>query len=79
MKDYVYTHEKSANRIDREGPARGTSKIVAHTRYRLQVGKKTLAGIHLQVDTRLDPATIQRAWRQSLAAGRYIEVYLGLT
>ncbi|MEO8278904.1 MAG: hypothetical protein ABI564_04370 [Ideonella sp.] len=78
VKDYVYTHEKNANRIDREGPVRGTGQAVTHARYRLQVGKKTLAGIHMQVDTVLDPATIRRAWRESLAAGRYIEVYLGL-
>lgn len=78
VKDYVYTHEKNANRIDREGPVRGGSKVVTHARYRLQIGKKTLAGIHMQVDTRLDPATIQRAWRESLATGRYVEVYLGL-
>lgn len=79
VKDYLYTHEKNANRIDREGPVRaGNSKNPTHGRFRLQIGKRTLAGIHMRVGIVLDPATVRRAWRESLARHRYVEVYFGL-
>jgi len=76
--DHLYTTIKKTNRIDREGQVTGPDGTVTHGKFRLQIGSKTLAGIRLKVGEALDPATIRRAWRESVVGGRYVEVYLGV-
>lgn len=76
-KDYLFTHESRTNRIDREGPVTGLDGTATHGKFRLQIGKKTYAGLHVKAGQTLDAATIRRAWRLSLDRGVYVEVCLG--
>ena len=61
---------------DREGPITSCSGTVTHGKFQLQFGTKTYAGVRIKVDEDLDAATIRRAFRESVNAGRYVEVYL---
>lgn len=63
-------------RIDREEPVTNGNRVVTHAKFRLQFGTKTYAGVRLVVDQMLDPATIRRAFEQSVANRRYVEVFL---
>jgi hypothetical protein len=78
-KDYLYKlGTDKRKRIDREGPVTQTGTGAAtHGKFRLQFGTKTYAGVHIKVDQVLDALTIKRAFRESVTAGRYVEVYLG--
>jgi hypothetical protein len=76
-KDCVYKLGTRSKRIDREGRVTGVDGTASHAKFRLQFGSKTYAGVHIKVDETLDAATIQRAFRESVAAKRYVEVYLG--
>ena len=74
--DCVYKLGTRSKRIDREGPVSGTTGVT-HAKFRLQFGKSTYAGVRIKVDETLDAAAIQRAFRESVIAQRYVEVYLG--
>lgn len=76
-KDYLYTLGANSKRIDREGPVTNGSKVVTHGKFRLQFGTKTYAGVWIKVNEILDAAVIRRAFAESMAARRYVEVYLG--
>lgn len=77
-KDYLYKlGTDKRKRIDREGGVMNGNKQVTHGKFRLQFGNATYAGIHVQVNQILDAAIIRRAFRESVAARRYVEVYLG--
>ncbi|BBO91324.1 hypothetical protein [Desulfosarcina ovata] len=77
-KDYLFTLNTNAKRIDREGPVTiGSEKTVTHGKFRLQFGNRTYAGVRIQVDVILNAAVIRRAFKESLVAGKYVEVYLG--
>lgn len=77
-KDYLFTlGADNSKRIDREGPITTGNKVVTHGKFRLQFGKKTYAGVQIRVNEILDAAVIRRGFQESVAAGRYVEVYLG--
>jgi len=76
-KDYLYTLGSNSKRIDREGPVNNGNRVVTHGKFRLQFGSKTYAGVWVKVNEILDAAVIRRAFRESMAAKRYVEVYLG--
>ncbi len=69
--------QNRAKRIDREGPITGPDGEVTHAKFRLQFGSKTYGGLRIKIDETLDAATIKRGLRESVAARRYVEVYLG--
>ena len=74
-RDCVYKLGTRSKRIDREGGISGTNGVT-HAKFRLQFGSKTYAGVRIKVDETLDAAVIQRAFRESVVARRYVEVYL---
>jgi hypothetical protein len=76
-KDYLYTLGAKSKRIDREGPVTNGQKVATHGKFRLQFGTNTYAGVWIKVNEILDAAVIRRAFRESMVAGRYVEVYLG--
>ena len=75
--DHLFTHQTNSNRIDREGPVTGVDGTATHGKFRLQIGKKTYAGLHIKAGQTLDAATIRRAWRLSIDRQCYVEVCLG--